>query len=200
MRLLALRKRGMASGEALEQFHIGYCNRKLGLKLPPRYNKAGRVIRDRLEEIGILRPRSGHEHYAGCVVFPIHAPDGSGRVVDVYGRKIGHKLRAGTQMDMFLHKERQGVWNIQGFGVKDEVILCDNLFDALTLWSHGYRNVTCTFGELGEDHFAAFSEYSIRRVMTTSEQEAPKILAAGMDCFPTQIARTHECGQICRSV
>jgi DNA primase len=180
-----LRKRGMVASEALEQFSIGYANRTLGLKLPGKHLKSGREIRKRLEALNIFRLRSGHENFNGCVVFPIKSPDGTGRVVDIYGRKTGSHLRKGTPLDMFMNKERQGVWNIEGFGLKDEIILTNNLFDALTLWSHGYRNVTCMFDDDGltADHFTAFGEYDIKRVMTTSEAVAPKILEAGMDCF-----------------
>jgi len=180
-----LRKRGMVASEALEQFRIGYANRTLGLKLPGKHLKSGKQIRSRLEDLNIFRPGSGHEQFNGCVVFPIQSPDGTGRIVDVYGRKTGSHLRKGTPLDMFMSDQRQGVWNIEGFGVKDEIILTANLFDALTLWSHGYRNVTCMFGDddLTDDHFTAFGEYGIKRVMTTSEVVAPKVLAAGMDCF-----------------
>lgn len=178
-----LKKRGIVAGEAIEQFQIGFSDRTLGLSLPPKYHKLGRQVRGRMTKLGILRDGSGHERFCGSVVFPIHAPDGTGRIVDVYGRKIGEKLRSGTIMDTFQHEQRQGVWNIEGFGVKDEVIVCDSLFDALTLWSHGYRNVTCFFETLNEDHFTAFAEYGIRRVMTTAESVSGAILDAGIDCF-----------------
>lgn len=180
-----LRKRGINNPDCIEQFRIGYANRSLGLKLPTKDKKAGREIRSRLEALNLFRPNSGHEHFNGCVVFPIHSPDGTGRIVDIYGRKVGSHLRKGTPMDMFMATERQGVWNIHGFGVKDEVILCESLFDALLLWCHGYRNVTCMFGEdaLTDDLRTALREFNIRRVMTTSETIAPKILEAGMDCF-----------------
>jgi hypothetical protein len=180
-----LRKRGITNPDCIEQFRIGYANRTLGLKLPTKDKKAGREIRSRLEALNLFRPNSGHEHFNGCVVFPIHSPDGTGCVVDIYGRKVGSHLRKGTPMDMFMATERKGVWNIQGFGVKDEIILCESLFDALLLWCHGYRNVTCMFGDdaLTDDLRTALREFNIRRVMTTSEAIAAKILDAGMDCF-----------------
>jgi len=180
-----LRKRGISNPDCIEQFRIGYANRTLGLKLPTKDKKSGREIRSRLEALNLFRPNSGHEHFNGCVVFPLHSPDGTGRIVDIYGRKVGSHLRKGTPMDMFMATERKGVWNIHGFGVKDEVILCESLFDALLLWCHGYRNVTCMFGDdaLTDDLRTALREFNIRRVMTTSETIAPKILEAGMDCF-----------------
>src|SRR5262249_39677341 len=141
-----LRRRGMTNGQAVDQFRIGYADRTLGLKLPKKDSKSGQAIRERLQEIGLFRA-TGHEHYSGCVVFPITAPDGSRRIVDVYGRKTsGLRLRKGTPLDMHLPGERRGVWNIEAFGATDEIILCPSLWDALTFWNHGYRNVTCMFG------------------------------------------------------
>ena len=74
-----LRSRGITVGEAIDRFRIGYANRTLGLLLPVKQVKAGKQIRSRLQQIGIMRG-SGHEHYNGCVVFPITSPDGSGRI------------------------------------------------------------------------------------------------------------------------
>lgn len=79
-----LRKRGMVASEALDQFRIGYANRTLGLKLPGKHLKSGKQIRGRLEALNIFRPKSGHEQFNGCVLFPIQSPDGSGRIVDIY--------------------------------------------------------------------------------------------------------------------
>lgn len=79
-----LRRRGITVGEAVDRFRIGYANRTLGPKLPHMRLKAGKHIRSRLQQVGIYRG-SGHEHYNGCVTFPVTAPDGSGRIVNVYG-------------------------------------------------------------------------------------------------------------------
>ena len=141
-----LRSRGITVGEAIDRFRIGYANRSLGLKLPIKQLTAGKETRARLQQIGLFRA-TGHEHFNGCVVFPITAADGSGHVVDIYGRKTyGLRLRKGTPLDMHLSDERRGVWNVEALQAGDEVILCSSLFDALTFWNAGFRNVTCTFG------------------------------------------------------
>lgn len=180
-----LRSRGITASEAIGRFCAGQCNRTLGMRLPLKQVSAGREIRTRLQNLGILRD-SGHEHFRGCVVFPILAADGSGRIVDVYGRKInGLRLRKGTALDVHLSDQRRGVWNVEAFQATDEIILCSSLFDALTLWCNGYRNVTCTFGPdaLTDDHLAAFREFGTRRVLLVSETIAPKLLAAGLECY-----------------
>ena len=198
--LAYLRDRCITNSQAIDQFRIGYADRSLGLKLPGKEVKAGREIRGRLEKLGIYRA-SGHEHFTGSVVFPVTAFDGTRQIVDVYGRKIlGSRLRKGTPIHTFLSAERHGVWNVEAFGATEEIILCPSLFDALTFWSLGYRNVTCMFGPdaLTTDHMEAFKEFSIKRILTPCESICPKLLAAGMDCFllrypPNMDANSYAC-------
>ena len=174
-----LRGRGLTVGEAIEHFRIGYANRTLGLSLPSKTTSAGQELRARLQQLGIFRD-SGHEHFNGCVVFPI--TDADGRIVDLYGRKTIDHLRKGTPMHM--HLSPRGVWNIAALQAGDEIILCPSLFDALAYWNAGYRNVTCTFGaDATEDHLAAFAQFGTRRVLAASEVVVPKLLAAGIDCY-----------------
>jgi DNA primase len=180
-----LRNRGITNGQAIDHFRIGYADRTLGLKLPSKQVKAGKEIRSRLAKVGLFRA-SGHEHFTGSVVFPIFAADGTRQIVDLYGRKIlGSKLRKGTPLHTYLSTERHGVWNIEAFGATEEIILCPSLFDALTFWNHGYRNVTCMFGQeaLTDDLFAAFQEFNIKRILTPCESVCSRLLEAGLDCF-----------------
>jgi DNA primase len=181
-----LRHRGLTNGQAIEQFRIGYANRTLGKTLPAKTTEAGRDLRGRLERLGVFRATSGHEHFNGCVVFPITAADGTCRIVDLYGRKIlGKRLKKHCLLDLHLSGQRQGVWNVEAFGATEEIILCPSIFDALTFWTHGYRNVTCMFGPdaLTDDHLAAFQEFSIKRVLTPCEAVCPRLLQAGLDCY-----------------
>lgn len=182
-----LRGRGITHGQALDQFRIGYANRTLGLKLPGKHLKSGRQIRSRLETLNIFRPKTGHEHFNGCVVLPVYAADGTRRIVDLYGRKIlGSRLRKGTPLHMHMAEQRGGVWNLESFsGRGGEMIVCPSIFDALMFWCHGFRNVTCIFGHeaISEDHMAAFREFNIKRVMTPCKAITPMLLEAGIDCY-----------------
>ena len=138
-----LRRKGLDDEDAVSHFRIGFADRSLGRKIPSKDTKAGRDIRARLEQLGVFRS-SGHEHFTGCVVFPIRDTDGN--IVDIYGRKIlGRRLRRGTDLDLHLNDQRLGVWNYDGIRDADEVILCANVLDALAFWIHGHRNVTCSF-------------------------------------------------------
>ena len=93
---------------------------------------------------------------------------------------------------MHLSDERRGVWNVEAFRAGNEIIVCAGLWDALTFWNAGYRNVTCTFGPdaLTDDHLAAFREFGIRRVLVTAAAIAPKLLAAGHGLLPHRSCRS----------
>jgi len=67
-----------------ERLRLGFSDRSLGLRIPGRRWKAGRVIRDRLGELGVFHD-SGHEAFRGCVVVPVVT---SGRVIALFGRRL----------------------------------------------------------------------------------------------------------------
>ncbi|MBY0457008.1 MAG: hypothetical protein K2V38_06705, partial [Gemmataceae bacterium] len=156
-----LRDRGISSPDVIDRFRVGYSDRTLGLKLPAKQVKAGAAIRERLHRLGVLRD-TGHEHLRGSVTFPILAADGSGRIVDIYGRKTRDDLRPGTPSHTHLNGDNLGVWNVEAFAATEEIVLCSGLWDALTFWTHGYRHATCMFGEdaLTEDMLGAFAEFN----------------------------------------
>lgn len=187
--LAYLRKRGITATQTIDHFGLGYADRTMSGKLPSRQVKAGQTIRSRLQTVGLFR-ESGHEHFSGSVVVPVYAADGSGRLVDIYGRKtLGSQLRKGTVMDTFLTDQRQGVFNIGGLAGSQEVVLCSSVFDALTFWNFGYRNATTMFGDdaLTDDHLASFTEFNVRRVLTTSEKVVEKLLTAGLEVFVVKL-------------
>ena len=181
-----LRQRGVTNSQVIDHFKVGYADRTLGPMIPSKQVKAGRELRERLLALGLYRG-SGHEHFNGCVVFPITAPDGTRRILDVYGRKtLGETLRKGTAIHLNLNDKREGVWNVEAFGAaRGEVVLVPSLWDSLVLWNWGYRNVTCMFGPtaLTDDHLAAFREFGIKRVLTTSPVVTDKLTESGLETF-----------------
>jgi DNA primase len=138
-----LEKRNCMHPEAVNLFAIGYANRTLGYRVPAT-TAAGKRLKARLQEISILR-KSGHEHMSGSVVFPIM--DLNNNPVQMYGRKITAGLRKGTPEHLYLEQPMKGVFNLKGIANQKEWILCECIIDALTLWCHGLRNVTCCFGK-----------------------------------------------------
>ena len=187
-----LKKRGIASGDAIRTFKLGYANRTLGYRLPAKNRVDGAAMRGQLQRIGILR-ESGHEHLSGSLVIPVLSE--SGEVLEAYGRKINDHLRAGTPLHLYLPGPHRGVWNEPALAASKEIILCESLIDALTFWCAGYRNVTASYGVEGftADHLAAFQRHGTERILIAYDRDeagdraadklAAKLLAAGLDCY-----------------
>jgi len=193
-----LQDRGIADMEAIKQFQIGFADRELGRVLPSKGAKAGREIRSRLTELGIYRA-SGHAHFNGCVVFPVL--DGQNQVREIYGRKIHHNLRKGTDYHLYLagncrpFGERRGVWNVGAVEASEEIILCESIIDALTFWCAGYRNVTTVYGDngLNDDLLEAVTHHAVKRLLLAydrddagngaAEKHAKRFLDMGVECY-----------------
>lgn len=186
-------RRGLINSEMIDQFRLGYANRTLGIRLPQSRTKAGDTLRHRLHQLGVIRD-SGHEHFNGCIVFPIF--DENRCVTYLYGRRAGHEVRyERLSPDLYLPGPPRGVWNIEALQASKEIILCEDIIDALTFWCAGYRNVTASYGIDGftPDHIAAFKKYGIQRVLIaysrteTSENAAQlltqTLLQNGIDCY-----------------
>ena len=196
--LAYLEKRGIADTEAIDTFKLGFANRTLGYRLPQTNRKAGAALRGQLQHLGIIRS-SGHEHFNGSVVLPVF--DGAGQVVEVYGRKVNDNLRQGTPKHLYLPGPHRGVWNAVALEFTDEIILCESIIDALTLWSAGYRNVTASYGIEGftVEHLDTFKTHSIKRVLIAYDRDAAgdaaaealskKLIAEGIDCYRLQVPK-----------
>jgi DNA primase catalytic core len=197
-----LESRGLRHPEVIERFQLGFANRTLGYRLPPKAVSAGAEIRGRLQMLGILR-ESGHEHFNGSLVIPVFdaPPDQGGRVVEIYGRKITPRLRKGTPLHLYLPGPQRGVFNLPALAASPELILCESLIDALTFWCAGYRNVTAAYGINGftEEMLEAFLGHGIERVLIAYDRDdageaaatklAEKLTAAGIDCYRVQFPR-----------
>ena len=168
-----LASRGLDDTELLRRFAFGYADRTLGLRLPAKGWKAGAALRGTLETLGLFRA-SGHEHFSGSVVVPIHGDDGA--VVGMYGRKVRDDLRAGTPSHTYLPGKHRGIWN-SGPGLIDgngAVVVCEALFDAASYWVSGVRNVTAAYGVNGwtDDHWKALSDGKARDVFVAFDADA----------------------------
>lgn len=193
--LAYLEQRGIANMEAIEHFKLGFANRTLGLRLPEGNRKSGAEIRERLQRVGIYR-ETHREHFNGSLVIPVLHEDG--QVREVYGRKIGERLRAGTPQHLYLpvnESRGRGVFNVEALKAAKEVILCESLIDALTFWCAGYRNVTTAYGVEGftEEMLQAFKDHGTQRVLIAFDRDeagergaakvAEQLMAAGIECF-----------------
>jgi len=186
-----LASRGLRHAEAIERFRLGFADRTLGLRLPAMNRKDGAAIRTRLQTLGLIR-ESGHEHFNGSVVLPVY--DAEGHVAEMYGRKIGDHLRAGTPKHLYLPGPHEGIWNAAALD-GGEVILCEAAFDALTFWTNGFHNVTFIYGTEGfPDYlFDAMLARRVRRVRIAYDaddagnraaaRDAERLTAHGVEVF-----------------
>jgi len=168
-----LASRGLDDAELLRRFAFGYADRTLGLRLPAKGWKAGAALRGKLAALGLYRG-SGHEHFAGSVVVPIHGDDGT--VVGMYGRKVVQNLRAGTPDHTYLPGKHRGIWN-SGPGLVDgngAVVICEAILDAASYWVSGVRHVTAAYGVNGwtDDHWRALAEGKARDVFVAFDADA----------------------------
>ena len=201
-------KRGLQSAEMVEHFKLGFSNRSLNYHLQDKNRAEGLRQRGRLEQLGILREKTGHEHFVGSLVIPIL--NLNGEVVQMYGRKIGDRLRPGTEYHLYLPGPRCGVWNEQALIASKDVILCEALIDALTFWCAGYRNVTTSYGVNGfnDSHREAFRKHGTKRIYIAYDRDdageraalkhAEELIAMGIECFRAQFPRGQDANEFAR--
>lgn len=166
-----LQKRKCFHPEAAKLFQIGYANRTLGYRVPTT-TAAGNSLKSRLQALGVMRKETGHEHLSGSVVFPVCDPR-TGQITQLYGRKITEGLRKGTPLHLYLERPKSGVWNGAALIHQREIILCEAIIDALTLWCAGFRNVTCTHGagSVNDDLIALLHEAKPRWVILAQDND-----------------------------
>jgi DNA primase len=187
-----LHRRGLGDEQLIRRFRLGYANRTLGYRLPPKQVKAGSELRGALQQLGVMR-KSGHEHLAGSIVIPLL--DAENRVVQLYGRKIRDNLRKGTAYHLYLPGPHRGVFNREGIEGQAEVILCESLIDSLSFIAAGFENVTTSFGTNGftDELLEALKACGAQRILIAYDSDAAGNQAAeklaevltkeGFDCF-----------------
>ena len=189
-----LQGRGLTDPEMIERFKIGFVDRTLGLRLPPKHNnKAGNEVRQTLQDLGIMRT-TGHENFRGCVTFPLL--DEAGRVVQMYGRRIDKS----NNRHYYLSRPHSGVFNREAFAACDELILCESIIDALTFWCEGLRNVSTIYGTNGltDEILEALKVHQIKRILIAYDNDkagneamrkhVPELERLGIECFRIRFA------------
>jgi DNA primase len=163
-----LQQRGCFHPEAVTKFKLGLANRTLGYRVPDTL-KEGKRLKEKLQRLGVLRD-SGHEHLNGCVVFPIH--NTQGQPVELYGRRIT-KVMPDACPHLYLPGPHAGVWNQAGIAGERQWILCEAALDALSLWCHGFRQVTWSYGTNGfsPDHWALLREARPDRIVIAYDND-----------------------------
>jgi DNA primase len=200
--LAYLEKRGLKNDEAIATFKLGFADRTLGLRLPPKTRKDGEAIRTRLERLGVYR-ESGREHFNGCLVFPIIADNGD--VTEIYGRKIGDQSH-GLPTHLYLPGPHGGLWNPACLRSK-EIILCEAIIDALTFWCAGFRHVTAAYGVEGftQEMEDAIVAAGVRVVWIAfdrdeagdrgAEKVSARLMARGVECRRVLFPHDHDANE-----
>jgi hypothetical protein len=133
-----LEGRKLWSPDLIKAFRLGFADGSLTERL-------GRSpLKKDLRALGVLTG-SGRELLKGCIVVPIL--QGS-RVVNLYGRKV-----EGTQ-HLYLPGPRHGLFNASGAKDASRLVLCESIFDALSLILLGEPGAFPLWGVNGwtEDH------------------------------------------------
>ena len=208
--LAYLQRRGIDHPEALSTFRIGFADRSLGLRLPPKQIKAGAEMRGKLQRLGVMR-ESGHEHFTGSIVFPLLGS--VGEITGMYGRKINDDLRPGTAYHLYLPGPHRGLWNPDAFTAGGgELIVCEAIIDALTFWCAGFRNVTAAYGVEGftPDHWAALRAAQVHTVFiaydrdeagdTAAKKLSEELIAAGISAHRVQFPPGMDANEYARKV
>lgn len=163
-----LEKRGLHNRDLIKTFKLGVCDRTLGYHIPKKNRKDGKIIRGKLQSLGILKA-NGHEHFRGSLVIPVF--DEQGQVSEVYGRRLG-KAKNGPS-HLYLPGPHRGVFNLAGFKGTEEIILCESLIDALSFWNAGFHNVTASYGIQGftKDHRQTLKHHGIKTVFLAYDRD-----------------------------
>ncbi|MFA4796149.1 CHC2 zinc finger domain-containing protein [Leptospira kirschneri] len=163
-----LKTRGVYEENILRKFRVGYADGTLieGF-LPSWDSKTGKEARRTLMEYGLLR-ETGREHFHGCIVFPLWNEEK--RLVGGYGRVF--KALSLDARHRYMRGPHQGIWNRESLEGKD-IVLCESVIDALTLYVNGIRNVTCSYGVEGytEELHTEILKYQPKRVVIAYDND-----------------------------
>ena len=203
--LAYLGSRGLENAELVDTFKLGFSDRTLGYRLPPKVVKSGAALRGQLQRLGVYRD-NGREHFRGCVTVPLF--NEHGEVVQMYGRRIG----SDDVKHLYMRGPHRGVFNHQALQASKDIILCEALIDALTFWSAGHRNVTTSYGVEGftPELRAAFGAHDIERVLIAydaddagsraAEKLAPELAAMGLTVFRVQFPKGMDANEYARKL
>ena len=198
-------QRGLESAEMIEHFRLGLSNRTLNYHVADKNRAAGAAIRGRLEQLGILREKTGHEHFVGSLVIPIYQSQRRSGA-DVRAQDDA-RLRPGTDYHLYLPGPLRGVWNEEALIASKEIILCEALIDALTFWCAGHRNVTTSYGVNGftEEIKAAFRRHGTKKIYIAydrddageraAQKHAEELIATGIECFRVKFPKGQDANE-----
>lgn len=196
--LAYLEKRGLNDPTLIEHFKLGYADQSLMRRIRLRGSKEGDAVRDHLQRLGLLR-ESGHEYFKGSIIVPIL--DETGQLQQIYGRKLAVQSQGNPQVHRYLPRPFEAVWHAEAVRGTKEIILCEALFDAMSFWVNGFRNVLSSYGVNGftEAHLHLLLQHNIERVLIAYDADeagnkaahvlADQLKSHGIACFRLQFPK-----------
>lgn len=168
---------GLGDPALLARFRLGCSDRALGRTLTA-HEPGERARRAALRRLGLIRA-SGHEHFTGCLVVPVL--DVTGAVQQLYGHPLAAR-RGAPRQARWLPLAVSHPWNAAALSEPGELIICNDVLDALTLWGAGHRRVVA-FPSAGVPNEHAWlitrlSEHGVDRVRIAFASNAEGNLAA----------------------
>lgn len=169
--------RGIRNLALFRDYRIGYADGTLLDALPQDDESLAPF-----QAIGVLTDHR-EELFAGCVVFPLFAADGT--LINMYGRRI----QDGGPKHVTLPGTSRGVWNAPATRRASKVLIASSPIDALTLIDRGIPDVIPRIGDaLNEDHLALLGRSALTDAVLVlpgkaggrPEEEAMREQLAGM--------------------
>lgn len=141
-----LKARYLNDPETLRAFGVAFFDGTLRGLLPKNEHAI-----ENLKSYGFLNDK-GNPTFYNCVAVPVWKADGE--LGEAFARGIADDRR------LYLKGPHGGVFNGKALTVYDEVIVCEAIFDAMSLYSVGIKNVIATFGTNGwtSDHDTLLSK------------------------------------------
>ena len=126
--------------EVIEALGLGFCDRSFLKQLAGRNSKQGKLERQVLSECDWLTD-TGRELFEGSVVIPCYE---QGQLRGAYAHKVANpsKLREGTELETELWLGKASLWNWDNLISAQEVIVCEDYFEAVYLYQLGFHQVT----------------------------------------------------------
>ena len=196
-----LASRGLSSRELWETFRVGYSDGSLLKSLPD-----SGPVRDALVQIGILNAE-GKEHFRGCVVVPLDHPEDG--LVGFYGRRLDPAAKV---PHLYLPGPQRGVLQWQALQRGSRVYVAESVFDALSLWQAGVKDVTCLYGagHLHKDLETLLGRLGTQEVVLALdgdqaglagvERVSSKLKQRGIQCSWTPLPDTKDPNQLLQEI
>ena len=176
-----LMKMCLANRQLLERQSVGFSNRTLGLRLPSVGTSERDQVRGALENLDLLIA-SGGEFFRGALVFPLKNDQGD--VVEAYGQRLTPRLRQGTPYQAYWSLKSGRFFNHDALSCAEEIVLCENPFQAFCLLCHGVSGAVAPVGRWGfnDGQLDALERARPNRVVLAWENSADAQRAARLVC------------------